>query len=482
MNITQLIEPELEFAGALRHIDPRAGIEFYGPADANTEAAPRRIRVGLVGDSAGVDGLRRWLERCREPIADKGSHQRNLFTAWPGFADDRGFMATLVFDDRSERVLSQRAMRAVRQLSLASRVPALVDLFMAELASLADDSRVDVALCVRPDDLLEVGLVEADEDSGGAAGVGEDLSTRDFHDLLKARAMSLGRPIQVVRPRTFGASVARRGRGPRRAAPPVQDEATRAWNIHGALYYKAGGAPWRLRSSRGDHTSCYVGVSFFEALDGRSLHTGVAQVFNERGDGVITRGGQAQRSKRDRQVHLGENDAAKLLGDALDLYRQHHRTLPARVVLHKTSHFDDAERDGFLRAADDRGVHTTELLWIMRSEDLRLFRLGEHPPLRGTLLSLAPGRHVLYTRGSVPYYATYPGMYIPSPIGIRPEIAESSGIQLAEEVMALTKLNWNNTQFDGREPVTIRIADRVGAIMRYLDPDAPVVARYAYYM
>jgi hypothetical protein len=46
------------------------------------------------------------------------------------------------------------------------------------------------------------------------------------------------------------------------------------------------------------------------------------------------------------------------------------------------------------------------LLWLTRSEPARLFRFGEFPPLRGTLLRLTDERHVLYTRGSVPAYQT----------------------------------------------------------------------------
>ena len=48
--------------------------------------------------------------------------------------------------------------------------------------------------------------------------------------------------------------------------------------------------------------------------------------------------------------------------------------------------------------------------------------------------------------------------------------------------MALTKLNWNQTRLDGREPITLRTAGRVGGILRYLDPDDAVAASYAYYM
>ena len=39
---------------------------------------------------------------------------------------------------------------------------------------------------------------------------------------------------------------------------------------------------------------------------------------------------------------------------ALDAYRREHRTLPARVVLHKSSAFTADEIDGFEGAADER--------------------------------------------------------------------------------------------------------------------------------
>lgn len=479
MKIAQLTEPELEFGGDLRHIDPRAGISAFGPADANAETAPRAIQLGLVGDAAGLDGLRGWLDRCRGEVSGKETHQQNLFPSWPGFDVDRAFRSTIVFDDRACREISQPQLRSLKRLPMAERVRELVEVYVREIESLADDGRVAVIVCIRPDELLDVD----DDDAGTDDDEGQEQSAADFHDLLKARAMRFNRPIQLVRPRTFGLAQRRRKMGRNAGAPlQIQDEATRAWNLHAALYYKAGGSPWRLRSARTEPTSCFVGISFFETLDGSSLHTGVAQVFNELGDGVVVRGGQAKRSKRDRQVHLAEADANELLGEALERYRQYHHTLPARVVVHKSSAFNDAESSGFFAAADTRGIHATELVWIPRREDVRLFRLAANPPLRGSLLSLTDEHHVLYTKGSVPYYATYPGMYVPQPIGLRLATVERSGRQLAEEVLALTKLNWNNTQFDGREPVTLRIADRVGSILRYLSPDQSMVARYAFYM
>lgn len=39
-----------------------------------------------------------------------------------------------------------------------------------------------------------------------------------------------------------------------------------------------------------DLTTCQVGIAFYRSDDGNALDTSVAQVFNERGGGVIVRG------------------------------------------------------------------------------------------------------------------------------------------------------------------------------------------------
>jgi hypothetical protein len=261
----------------------------------------------------------------------------------------------------------------------------------------------------------------------------------------------------------------------------IQDEATRAWNLFTALYYKAGGKPWRLVRDPSELTTCYVGVAFYNSRDRETLATSIAQVFNERGDGVIVRGAAATISKVDRQAHLAEEDAYQLLVDALDLYRREHKTLPARLAAFKTSRHDAAELAGFERAITDRGVDSFDLVSVGRSS-AKLFRYGAYPPLRGTLLSLDAREQLLYTRGSVEFFSTYPGMYVPQPLALRHDAGDSAAKDLAREALALTKMNWNNTQFDGHAPITIRAARQVGNILKYVGPDDPVEPRYANYM
>ena len=262
----------------------------------------------------------------------------------------------------------------------------------------------------------------------------------------------------------------------------IQDDATRAWNLHTALYYKARGRPWRIPRDLKELTTCFVGVSFYYDLDRATVLTSMAQVFDERGDGVVVRGGPVELSKDDRTPHLSGEDAEALLLDALQSYRETHETLPARVVLHKTSSFDEAELAGFRSAATSERVSRLDAVSVSDRDDTRLLRYGSYPPLRGTWLALDARQHLLYTRGSVDFYATYPGLYIPQPLLFRCDDVEVTPTQIARELLALSKLNWNQTQFDGSEPITVVAARSVGDILKYVGEGERIAPRYSFYM
>jgi hypothetical protein len=310
---------------------------------------------------------------------------------------------------------------------------------------------------------------------------GTPSATRfNFHHLLKAKAMALRIPIQIILPATYDETKAAK-QVKAGIVRPLQDEATRAWNFFCALYYKARGTPWRLIRDSSALQTCYVGISFFNSLDRSQLLTSVAQVFNERGDGIVVRGSAATISKEDRQPHLDEEGSFTLLQGALARYRDVHRTLPARIVVHKSSSFAEAERVGMEHALADAGVETYDLLHLSEA-DTRLFRNGVYPPMRGTALELSDDESLLYARGSVPFFETYPGLYVPRGIHVARETSEESMRFLVSEVLALTKLNWNSTQFDGGEPVTLRASREVSKVLRFCDPGQRIEPWYGFYM
>lgn len=478
MKIDYLDEPDLEFGSGYRHIDIRHGLMNAGPLDI-LSPKPRSISVAIIGTNQTIEGLGRWLERCRNEVPAKASEYPRLFPRFPGFAPDVAFHSTLLLENRMQRPLSERSLSiAMASSRPATTVQSCVAMFLEELNYLAETHRPDVVICAPTNEMWES---FHNKDIGTGFNAAQTDVAFDFHDLLKAKGMKEHVPLQLVWPYTYDPGKRRRQKRRTNLLRGQQDEATRAWNLHTALYYKAGGTPWRLIRDPTRLTTCFVGVAFFQSLAGDRLMTSLAQLFNERGEGVVVRGGTASVSKDDLQPHLDQEGAKQLLHDALTIYRREHKTVPARLVLHKTSKFSHAEMSGFREALLDWRIESADLLSISDSET-KLFREQSHPPLRGTFLSLDARTHVFYTRGSVDFFQVYPGQYIPSPLLIRCEDTEQTPRFLAAEILELTKMNWNTTQFDGRDPITTRAAHHVGAILKYLEPTDVAEAAYAFYM
>lgn len=480
MKARVLDEPPLEFRAANRHIDPRFGIYQFGPADADMDTAPDRITVGVVATVPAAEGLRTWLDSCAAPIERKQPKpgQENLFVDFPGFNRDSAFCAELSHSDALVREVSAADVRRLSAAGSIEAIDQVASLYTDAARSLAETGRCQVIFVVRPDDLDPVDPAE-----DAPAGDREESETDQedigsaFHDVLKAKALGLACPIQMIREETWTGKRPARSKKDR----PLQDEASRAWNLFTAMYYKAGGTPWRLPRVSTDLATCFVGVSFYRTPDQSALHTAVAQIFNERGDGVVVRGGQASVSKEDRQPHLKGDDARRLVVDSLTEFKLVHKHMPARLVVHKSSAFDGQELEGFIAGADEKDISHLELIWVQLGKGPRLFRSGQLPPLRGTVMELDRNSMLLYTRGSIPFFRTYPGMYVPAPIQLRAN-GEVDLTRAATETLGLSKMNWNNAQLDEREPLTLRTARRVGGILKHVSSGQPFATRYAYYM
>ncbi len=479
MEVGHLPEPELEFHGGVRHVDIRFGLMENGPFDARPGPERRRIAVGIVGDAKTVEGTARWIEACRSGLPAKKSRQPNLFPGFPGLGPDGPFRCDFLAQAEHQAVIPPREVQRLAAIADDARaIDEIVEAFLARIRGLTDrNAPPDVVLCAVPLELIAraVNATESAEDGEDDAGEG------NLRGQLKAACMELGVPIQMLWPTTYDAAI----RIPRKlkitSERRVQDDATRAWNLFTALYYKANGLPWRLVRDPSQLRASFVGISFYRSRDGTRLYTSTAQMFDERGEGLILRGGRAVESKDDRRPHLPAQDAFELLDNSLRIYREQHGHFPARVVLHKTSNFNDDEQDGFARALDANRVDAADMITVSRTTT-RLLRKGTYPPLRGSYARLDDERLVLYAKGSVDFFRTYPGMYVPLPLLLRFREVSQPQTFLAEEVLALSKMNWNNTQFDGGTPITVAAARKVGDILKFVPEGRRIAPRYSFYM
>jgi len=483
MKLRYIEEPSLQF-GADHHICPKHGIYTFNPFDFS-QVRPEKITLGIIGKGESVDKILPWLESCKTHIDGKQSKNPHpkLFPNFCGFNKQVGFKCEVVYDDTYLRRLNNSDFDDIikKHDNLEDRIKEIASLYLSEIKFLSKNKKPDVILCVLSEKFITYitekeaeATDEAEEDNNGSTLEETEESEiskkeQNFRRYLKAKAMQFNVPIQIVRDRIA------------KPTAEMQDEATIAWNFFTALYYKASGTPWALIRKDSAETTCYAGISFFKSRDKSTTQTSIAQIFNELGKGVILRGEEIKLKKNNRTPHLTEQQAYNLLDTSLKEYYDAVKIYPKRLVLHKTSNFNLEEINGFKEAAKKRHINQIDLVSIQQS-DIRLYRQGGYPPMRGTHMSLSDQFHILYTRGSVPYYETYPGRYIPSSLEIKLAYYDESPNLICDEILALTKMNWNNTQFDRKFPITIECARNVGEILKYLDPDDIMQLKYGFYM
>lgn len=131
-------------------------------------------------------------------------------------------------------------------------------------------------------------------------------------------------------------------------------------------------------------------------------------------------------------------------------------------------------------AAKAERVELLDLVSVRRA-GARLLRAAVPAVVRGTTLAFDDRSGIVYLKGTVPYFRTYPGMYVPRGLEFTRDDGETAAIELAKELLDLSKLNFNNTQFDSGDPMTIRAARRVGDILKHVGDDKAVQSRFRYF-
>ena len=482
MKIRIINEPELLF-GYGTSVDPKEGIRTFLPNDLD-RIRPTSITIGFTGPMESINEVVDWVDKCKQAIEGKESNKHKLFQRFPGFNKGEAFSSEIIYDESYKRNIRQSDLddSIKNNEDLNKRIEEVVELYLKEIRFLSKNKNCDVIICVLSEDyvlsLLEQ-TEEVDDDLKSIEEIEmdeeieiEEISAYEtnFRRLLKAKAMKFGIPLQLVRDRIV------------KSSSDMQDQATIAWNLFTAIYYKAGGTPWSLISND-QEISCFAGISFYKSRDYSTLQTSIAQIFNEYGNGVILRGEPVTIVSEDRNPHLTEDQSYTLMDRAIREYKEAIKTTPTRLVIHKTSSFSGDEMDGVLRAArESHQIMNVDLVTIRSSQYFRIYRQSLFPPRRGTHLTLSKSKHILYTKGSVELYRTFVGKYPPVPLEIEIFHCDSSSNKIIEEILTLTKMNWNNTNFEKKWPITIECARRVGDILKYLEDGELEQQKYSFYM
>jgi hypothetical protein len=485
-DVLHMAEPLLTFGHGQEVEDPRDGLMLFGPLD---EGAPYGLRIGVIGTVDGIAYYKAWAQAIQGRLWDRGNPIAR--PPYPGFetafripwrvdpvitatVDEVTLERAVRLEDRHQRVYAAVSVYADGITAAVRREETSVDLWFVVIPDVVYENcrpRSDVAreLRIRSEGALgpRLGRRLRDEpslfadDNVAAQPYHYDV---DFHNQLKARL--LGHALtQIVRESTIAPD------GLPDATRPSRDvtdfRAAIAWNLTTAAFYKAGGRPWKIAGIRPG--VCYIGLVFKQdSRHGDARHAAcAAQMFLDSGDGLVFRGAVGPwYSPVEKEFHLTRGAAKSLVEMALSAYasRREDGQPPRELFIHGRAFFSDDEWAGFSEAIDGS---KTKLVGVkIRTENhFRAYRLGSRPVLRGSAYVLHPKAAYLWTRGYSPRVRTYVGREVPRPLRIDILRGECPIETVLQDVLALTKVNYNTCLLADGMPVTLRFADAVGEIL-----------------
>lgn len=477
-------EPLIEFRYGQFLEDPHDGLSLFGPYDADLPYHPKKITYGVIGTENGISLFERWSKVLNMPQISEPTRPK----LWPPFP---GFEVAFACEwpeqpSRSYAIDENELLKASNHRDKHSRTYGVVDLFMDAFKVLEKrDEAFNVIVCVVPEEVYRNCRPKSRPDNmwgelpekiamkhfkSGGVRLDDFLSedrdhwstdkygmSPDFRRQIKARALRYNIPIQITRETTL--SLENYGDECRR----LTCLSDRAWNLSTGLYYKAGGKPWRLASAR--EGVCYIGISFKKTDEGNRTACCAAQMFLDSGDGIVFLGDKGPwYSPEKEQYYLSKEAAYNLLSGILKTYYDLGGGELKELFIHCRSRINNEAFEGYKEACPD-GVKLVGVRVKKEKNDMKIYRPGKMPVLRGSFLKWNNKVGYLWGSGFKPRIETYDGWEVPIPLKIIVQYGETPVEQVASDIFSLTKLNYNACKLGDSEPVTIMFSDEVGEIL-----------------
>ncbi|MCB9965877.1 MAG: hypothetical protein H6855_07360 [Rhodospirillales bacterium] len=491
--VTYIPEPNLAFGYGQISDHPKDGLFLYGPRSASSRS--KEVSIGVIGTKEGLSYFRNWAIRLggfiEVPPPGKTDKKNRLHLSnFPGIEEAFGLLISP--GEFVERKIDPKALdTATRTLNQHESVRKAVDLYIQEIEhhDRNEERKVDVWLFILPELVFErckplsrrsglelmKGEFEKKQKTRSDLPLFEDVIDQsdeeifddipDFHRQVKARLLKLGHTSQLIRETTLAPEqfVNKAGYPIR----PLQEPATVSWNLATGLYYKTQPEPpWKLAHVRPG--VCYIGLVFKTIPNDPKEHACcAAQMFLNEGDAVVFRGANGPWKTGDREFHLKGSEAKNLVSKVLETFKDKHGVPPKEFFIHGRTTFNDEEWSAFQEAAPS-GTNIIGVRIKTTKGEVKLFRNGDYPVMRGTAMLLDERNAYLWTNGFIPRLDTYIGPETPNPlfITVLRSTGEAPDIRMVlADIMGLTKINYNACNYSDGLPVTVRFANKVGDVL-----------------
>ena len=442
-------EPELLFHPTRdedRHVHPLLGLLQFGPFSRSlVNCVIDPIRIAIIapnGELGRIDRLIQELEQKHRP-----RERTQYLPEFPGMSRVFGIRAVSGPANTKIEILQQLD----QEITGAERPHIVLAERLASSLSVLQAHRndFDVVFIYLPNKWQGCFYGSPEEDF-------------DLHDYLKAVSAVRGIPMQILREDSAMAYPCR---------------CSVMWRLSLALYCKAGGVPWKIANAPSD--TAFIGLSYAmrtaKSSEGRFV-TCCSQVFDSDGAGLefILYETDDVHIIRENPF-LSRAEMRRVMARSLSLYqRRHAGRVPKKVVIHKSTEFKSEEVDGCFDAWHSAEgldlIHIQQdVLWRgikieqPRNPQQRKGYPANYPCDRGSCLQIGERDALLWTQGNVSaaiggknYYKE--GKGIPSPLLLRRFAGHGTWDEQCQNILGLTKMDWNNDGLYDRLPVTLGYA------------------------
>lgn len=517
--ISLLDEPKIEFGEDFICDDPKMGIAIGGFFSKSNNSHKSQINIALIGTEKLITDTLEWIKVFENRIIAKETaltekysgvedgEIKGEFDDFGGFDEEYlqlfqqleatkttnkkynpdflGFNQENVFDctfqnnKGNNRDIKQREFDKIldsKETSDIEKLNKIIKIYKDKFSDLIENkvSDIDVCYLIIPTKVFE-----------SLHSVKFGKTHINLRRKLKAELIAVENtiPTQIIVEATI--------KGTKKS---IQDLSLMAWNFCTASYYKSGCIPWALQVK--DIDTCFIGISFNKVIseENNLVRSSIAQAFNREGQGLVFTWKNFlwdNEINKTSSPHLDYDYAKEMIQFVLQEYNKQNKHTPSRIVIHKTTDFWNAkdnenynELGGFKQGIIEQLGDDVKIDFVaIKSSHVKILRnFGKYPVPRGTYMKIDDNESVLYTTGYIPYFELYPGMHIPHPLHIKIFDSDSHINKICEEILALTKLNFNNCSYFDSLPITIRFSKKVGEILQYLPENAKPQNKYFFYM
>ena len=433
-------------------IHPINGLKFLGPLEESFGANGiiPKIQLAIIAPDTGFERVKSHLESLLNPVSP--TTEKEYLKDYPGF--DAVFKKHLIIPNttQSEYVITinTQEIRNYSAIQFYELIKSKIDKF-----ALKNDSIDCVAIYI-PDYWKNFRELK------------NENTYFDLHDSLKLYAVKKGLRLQFIEDKSI----------------TYKDQAKVKWWLSLGIYVKSNGTPWKVKTDNTE--TAFVGLGYAVRQNERNkVVIGSSQIFDGNGNGLRFLLQPIEKPIfYNKNPFMSKEDAFRLVTNIRNTY---HKIDPViglkKLVLHKTTHFTRDEMDGICNALE--GIDNIELLQIQQFSNWRAIKLrknqstGKHefddyPIDRGTIIQLDQFSFLIWTHGLVqineltkPYYQGKRG--IPAPLLIKRFRGTDPIETVANDILKLTKMNWNGAELYKTMPVTIDFSKRLSVMGKQLE-------------